>query len=207
MKKLCTITIAVGAIIVGASQAQLTLNIYEDYMTTPGQTNLVISGYGAIDISVAGLPTFSAGGSAYNFQPTLGNVILGTDSTQNTRSYNTAIPTISFGTMDVDLSGKVVTTDGSQVFGLNGANLILPDNYAGESLFGKITIEDTTFADFGITETYANQRNEVLLNGQLNVNVIPEPGSVLLLTGSVMALTTIRRNKKLFANYRKLDDC
>ncbi|OUX38773.1 MAG: hypothetical protein CBE26_00675 [Kiritimatiellaceae bacterium TMED266] len=68
-------------------------------------------------------------------------------------------------------------------------------------------MQDTTFADFGITETYANQRNDVLLNEELNVNVIPEPGSVLLLTGSVLALTTIRRNKKLFANYRKLNDC
>lgn len=207
MKKLFRATMAVGAILVGASQAQLTLDIYEDYMTTPGQTNVVILGYGTMDTTTAGLPTYSSGGSAYNFQPTLGNVILGTDSTQNTLSYDTVIMPIAFGSMDIDLNVKTVATEGSQVFGLNGANFILPDNYAGEFLWGKVTIQDTTFADFGITETYANQRNDVLLNGELNVNVIPEPGSVLLLTGSVLALTTIRRNKKLFANYRKLNDC
>jgi hypothetical protein len=136
MKKLFRATIAVGAILVGASQAQLTLDIYEDYMTTPGQTNVVILGYGTMDTMAAGLDiaSYTDGGSTYNFRPTLGNVVLGTAIPQDTRSYNSVIMPVMFGSMDIDLNTKTITTEGSQVFGLNGANFILPDNYAGEFL-------------------------------------------------------------------------
>lgn len=206
MKKLFLTTIATVAVLVSASHAQLTLDIYEDYMSTPGQTNLIVHGFGTFNASAAGLASSTSGNSIYDFRPTAGAVLLGTSAAQPVNTYLNAISSINFGTMDINMGTLTITTENNQTFGLQGANLILPSGYAGEALNNRLVIENTTFADFGITETFSNQRNESLLNGQLNVNVIPEPGSVLLLTGSVVALTTIRRNKKAFTDYRKIDD-